>query len=104
MTTTLRQQPPVLVRLPTKSHAVCRSCGAPLTWYRTLEHNKGMPFDGDPELLFTDTTAPVMTPGGVCEAIQVGAIAATAVHWRTCPQAADWRKTKAGRTRRKATA
>lgn len=86
----IRQQPPVLVRLHTKAQSVCRSCGAPLTWYRTLEHNKGMPFDGDPEPLAIDTA--------VRDGMTIAQFPAAAVHWRTCPQASTWRKKKAATT------
>ena len=72
----------VRVYADTRGRGRCRSCGASLTWYRTVA-DKAIPFDGDPvprESAHDDARRLVLF------------LPAEDVHWRTCPDAAAWRR------------
>lgn len=62
----------------------CRSCFKPVTFYRTAS-GKWMPFDGDPPLeiqeSFLEGEAKAYLPASAC-------------HFVTCPDAADWRRNR----------
>lgn len=71
----------VKLRKATMGTAFCRSCGAPITWYRTLATGRPMPIDGhNPELLDGDADYVVAH--------------ADQTHWATCPDAKTWRRGK----------
>ena len=87
MTETDTIDPVVTVRLEGGNEGRCRSCRAPIAWYVTIG-NRAMPFDGKPVIqnVRRDDTL-VGRPW-------VGEITRDAVHWRTCPDAATWRRRK----------
>ncbi len=66
-----------------RGRGACRSCGAVLTWATTIA-GKRMPFDGDP-------VARQMSHDAATRDL-VEHLSAGDVHWRTCPQADQWRR------------
>ena len=73
---------PTGLRPRTEVHAVCRSCGAPITWLRTRS-GKRMPADD---------------PGRVLTENQLFDLKAHVSHFATCPQAAAHRKPRKDQT------
>ncbi len=63
----------------------CRSCGAPLTWAKTLR-GKNMPFDGQIVVLRTEGNP---LKDRLVDYVDTDV---TKTHFETCPQANDWRR------------
>lgn len=73
-----------LVRVIGKTRGMmtsCRSCGAPITWFRTFPNNKAMPFNQDPVALKTEHDNEYGT---------IECIPASESHFSTCPQSKKW--------------
>jgi hypothetical protein len=76
----------VRVIADSKGRGTCRSCQAPITWYRTHPNGKALPFDGDPvprksEHATTGAGAPLIL-----------FLSADDSHWVRCPQAKEWKR------------
>jgi hypothetical protein len=82
---TIVEEPVVVVRLAGRNEGRCRSCHMRITWFRTIG-GAAMPFDGQPELRNVRRDADDPDRPWIAEIVR------TAVHWRTCPHAARWRK------------
>lgn len=74
----------VAVLASTRGTGTCRSCGAAITWYRTHPANKAIPFDGAPVAIRTSHTADTHE--------LVEHVDAADDHFRSCPDAANWRR------------
>lgn len=67
----------------------CRTCKAPVTFYRTAA-GKWMPFNGDPALEVQES---------FLEGVSRAFLPASACHFVTCPDADQWRKDRRIATR-----
>ncbi len=81
--TPVKREQLVSVLEQTKGRGTCRSCGSPLTWYRTYPGDRAMPFDGDPVPRSSHNTE----SGEV-----VVTMPAEDCHFRTCPNADQHRR------------
>jgi hypothetical protein len=72
----------IAVIAKTRGPGRCRSCQAPITWYRTHPGDKAMPFNADPVALKTERV-----DGELIEHMS-----AADSHWASCPDAPVWKR------------
>lgn len=77
----------VSVWADTKGLGACRACGATLSWYTTTAAGRPMPFDADPVPRRSEHSP---------EQRLILHLSADDTHWRTCPDAAAFRRSKRG--------
>lgn len=71
--------------------STCRSCGARITWLRTMA-GKAVPVDEDP---VPDGNIVVLGDSDTCQMLKKGEETTKPryiSHFATCPQAREWRK------------
>ncbi len=67
-----------------RRQATCRGCGAPISFRQVVASGKWLPFDGDPVALRTRQD---VETGRLVEDLD-----ASDVHFRSCPNSADFRR------------